>query len=203
MDAYIPNFGQYKPDRPGFVYNPNQDQYECQQGNKAILPLKKIASNNRPTLIKTYRSSSKDCRSCPLRSSCIGKSDFKKIDETIDKPYYDQMHQKMQTAKARRMLKLRQSTVEPVLGTLINFVAMRRIWTRGIQSANKFVLGAAIAYNLKKWLNFKNKKANSSQKKAFLSFYSLLSFLLSYISQTSVLLLETPGINHRISKLSF
>lgn len=33
---------------------------------------------------------------------------------------------------------------------------MRRIWTRGIRNANKFVLGAAIAYNLKKWLKWQD-----------------------------------------------
>lgn len=67
------------------------------------------------------------------------------------------MHQRLQSNYARRMKKLRSSTVEPVLGTLINFTGLRRIWTRGIQQANKFMLGAAIAYNLKKWLKFKPK----------------------------------------------
>jgi len=42
IDAYIPNFGQYKPEREGFVYNAAQYQYECIQegGNKAILRFK-------------------------------------------------------------------------------------------------------------------------------------------------------------------
>ena len=56
------------------------------------------------------------------------------------------------------MKKLGHSTVEPVLGTLINFMGLRRIWTRGTANANKFMLGAAIAYNLKKWLNYDQKK---------------------------------------------
>ena len=59
------------------------------------------------------------------------------------------------------MKKIRSSTVEPVLGTLINFRGMRRIWTRGLAAANKFMIGAAIAYNLKKWMNYKNPKRNS------------------------------------------
>jgi hypothetical protein len=37
---------------------------------------------------------------------------------------------------------------------------MKRICTRGIENANKCMLGAAIAYNLKKWINFKVKKVN-------------------------------------------
>jgi hypothetical protein len=37
-------------------------------------------------------------------------------------------------------------------GTLINYRGMRKINTRGIESANKAMLMAAIAYNLKKWM---------------------------------------------------
>ena len=68
------------------------------------------------------------------------------------------MHERLQSSYAKKMKKLRQATVEPVLGTLINFMGIRRIWTRGLKSANKFMLGAAIAYNLKKWLNHQDLK---------------------------------------------
>ena len=114
--------------------------------------------------MKVYRSSSKDCGTCPLRSKCIGKSDFKKIDDSIDKPLYDRMHQRLQTHKAKRMKKLRSSTVEPVLGTLVNFLNMRRVNTRGIQQSNKCMLMAAIAYNLKKLLKFITRKVQTDVK---------------------------------------
>jgi hypothetical protein len=55
-----------------------------------------------------------------------------------------------------------QATVEPVLGTLINFMGIRRIWTRGLKNANKFMLGAAVAYNLKKWLNYTEQKRKTA-----------------------------------------
>lgn len=155
--GYIPNFGQYKPEREGFIYNPEKDQYECIRsgGHKAILPYKCTGANSNGYLQKTYRSSETDCKTCPLKTQCICKSNFKKLDESIDKPLYDEMHQRLQIDKAKRLKKLRSSTVEPVLGTLINFMGMRRIWTRGIAGATKFMLGAAIAYNLKKWLRYK------------------------------------------------
>lgn len=163
LTGYIPNFGQYKPLREGFIYNAEKDQYECVQagGNKAVLPHKRTAANSNGYVMRTYRSSEKVCKQCPLKRTCIGKSNFKKLDESIDKPYYDQMHERMQTRKAKLYKKLRSSTVEPVLGTLINFMGMRRIWTRGIKQANKFMLCAAIAYNLKKWLNYQPKKLNA------------------------------------------
>lgn len=158
ITGYIPNFGQYKNSREGFIYNELLDRYECQLGNRALLTFKKVSTYHGKNQMKRYSSSSKDCRNCPLRSTCIGKADFKSITETVDKALYDQMHERLQTAKAKRMKKLRSSTVEPVLGTLINFTGMRRIWTRGIQQATKFMLGAAIAYNLKKWLKHAPKK---------------------------------------------
>jgi hypothetical protein len=114
--------------------------------------------------MKVYRSSSKDCGKCPLRSVCIGKSDFKKIDDTIDKEYYDRMHARLQTPKAKRLKKLRSSTVEPVIGTLINYLAMKRVNTRGIEQANKCMIMAAVAYNLKKLLKFKTNKVSTLAK---------------------------------------
>jgi hypothetical protein len=159
ITGYIPNFGQYKNSREGFIYNKELDRYECQRGNRAIIPFRKITTDSKGYTKKIYRSTNEKCKNCPLRSTCIGKSDFKKMDDSIDKPFYDEMHERLKTSKAKWMKKLRSSTVEPVLGTLINFGGMRRIWTRGIKGANKFMLGAAIAYNLKKYMKFINKKS--------------------------------------------
>jgi len=41
-------------------------------------------------------------------------------------------------------------------------MGLRRIWTRGIKSANKFMLGAAIAYNLKKYMNYQEQKRKTA-----------------------------------------
>lgn len=162
IDAYIPNFGQYKNAREGFIYNKEKDQYECIRGNKAILPFKKIRKSHDSYEMKTYRSSETVCKNCPLRKVCIGeKTFFKKIEHSIDKPLYDKMHKKMQTTYARQIMRKRSSTVEPVLGTLINFTNMKRINTRGIVQANKHIMMAALTYNLKKYLRFISFKAAS------------------------------------------
>ena len=159
ITGYIPNFGQYKPEREGFAYHPEGDYYSCPE-NKRV-EFKKVKDNNGYPA-KEYRTSRKDCVDCPLRSTCICKSTEKKIVDTFDKPYYDKMHERMQTSYARKMKKLRQSTVEPVLGTLINFLAMKRINTRGIKLANKCLIMAAVAYNIKKLMKFKTTKVLSN-----------------------------------------
>jgi transposase len=163
IDAWIPNFGQYKYEREGFFYNEELDQYECtsEGGNHAILPFKKQSITTKGHEMKSYRSSETVCKTCPLREQCIGsKTAFKKINHTIHKPLYDRMHRKLSDHKAyhRWLVKRRSSTVEPVLGTLINYHNMRRINSRGMDQARKHVLMAALTYNLKKYLKFTTRK---------------------------------------------
>ena len=152
ITGYIPNAGGYKKDREGFEYDEQNDEYVCPQGNKLVY--KKDVLGRAGRYRKVYYSSSKDCSQCPLRSQCIGKSLIKKITIAIDKPLYDKMQARMETPKGKRMMKVRQSTVEPVLGTLINFLGMKRVNTIGIKQAGKCMLMAALAYNLKKLLKF-------------------------------------------------
>jgi transposase len=167
IDAYIPNHGQYKSEREGFIYNAEKDQYECTKagGKQAVLSYKGIRTDSKGYEKKTYRSSETVCGKCSLRAQCCGvKTKFKKIDDSIDKPYYDRMHQKLKNKAtyAKRISKIRSRTVEPVLGTLINFLNMRRINTRGMAQANKHVLMAALCYNLKKLMHFSRPKAKSN-----------------------------------------
>ncbi|WIH96703.1 transposase [Empedobacter falsenii] len=76
--------------------------------------------------------------------------------ESIYKPLYDKMHEKLTQNKAyhRRLVKRRSATVEPVLGTLINSFNLKRINSRGMAQANKHVLMSSLSYNLKKYLRF-------------------------------------------------
>jgi len=70
----------------------------------------------------------------------------------------------------------RQSTVEPVFGTLTQFMGLRKINTIGIQQANKVMHMSAIAYNLKKYLKFIVKKVKIDTK-AMGHLFSLLNSL--------------------------
>ena len=161
IDAYIPNTGRYKPTREGFEYDPGNDRYLCTQGNKAILLFKTITADKNGHFRKEYRSSTANCISCTLKTVCIGKNSSKKITDVLDKTYYDQMHEKMQTRYAKKLSKIRKSTVEPVLGTLINFLSMRRVNSKGIKQASKHVLMAALCYNLKKYMKYVQRKVKT------------------------------------------
>jgi len=71
------------------------------------------------------------------------------------------------------MKRLRQATVEPVLGTLVNFLGMRWVNTRGISLANKCLLMAAVCYNLKRLLKWIQEEGQNSRE-ALVKCFSVL-----------------------------
>ena len=159
INGWIPNFGQYKPEREGFIFNENENRYECQRGNRALLPYKST-HERRNYKMMIYRSSVEICKSCTLKNECCGeKSKSKKISHSIYYQEYARQHNKLTSNDkyAKRMSRLRSSTVEPVLGTLLNFMGMKKVYSRKIAQAEKHVLMAALCYNLKKMLKFKGK----------------------------------------------
>ncbi len=149
IKGYIPNFGRYKGQRKGFIYQSNEDYYQCSQGK--VLPFKGLKRTQRG-YFKEYRSSTVDCKGCPLRKKCIGKGSQKQLLDTVDKPYFVRMEKRLRTRYAQHLKKRRQATVEPVLGSLIEYGGLKKIRTKGIQQADKCMLLAATAYNLKKWM---------------------------------------------------
>jgi len=150
ITGYIPSRGIYNYERDGFTFNAEGEYYECGNGKRLTYRGTQFDGGY---FMKRYLVSRKECTGCPFMEQCTahGKK-ITQIRETIDKPYYDRMHVRMQTRKAGILMKLRQSTVEPVIGTLVNFLGIKRVNTKGLSQANKCLTMAAIAYNLKKML---------------------------------------------------
>lgn len=161
LKSFIPPHGTYKGGPEGFKYNRQQDHYICPQGE--IIPFKKVFKDYRTaTLKKEYRSSTKQCKGCPLKAECLGKTaKEKKFSVTYYKEEYDRNIERIESKQGRYMKAKRQSTVEPVFGTLTQFMGLRKINTIGLQQANKVMHLSAIAYNLKKYLKFIQKRVKS------------------------------------------
>jgi len=151
--GYIPNQSgcRSRESRHGFTYEKQQDRYICPEGKYLTFHHFKKAEN--ANTHKIYRTSVKDCRDCPFKSTCANLQGFKVFKDSVAKDLYIEMQERMQTEQGRRARKLRQSTVEPVLGTLVNFTGMSQVNTKGIKLANKCMIMAAVAYNLKKLVN--------------------------------------------------
>ena len=163
--AYIPTISGYKPKKDGFTYSEKEDCYTCSQGIK--LPFRGVKKEkNRKTLTKQYRSTLADCRGCPLKEECCKKANYKEVSHSFDKLYYDKAYRLLNTRKGKQKMRLRAKTVEPVWGTLLDFRRMRKVYTKGNDLANKQLLMAATAYNLKKLLGFSPIKSTAKAIKA-------------------------------------
>lgn len=175
LKSYIPPHGTYKGGPTGFIYNESEDSYTCPQGEK--IPYKKEFRDIRTqTLKKEYRSSTKQCRGCPIYNQCIGKTaKEKKFSVTYYRAYYERNNKRVQSKLGRYMKGKRQSTVEPVFGTLTQFMGLSKINTKGLANANKVMHLSAIAYNLKKYLKFIQKRTKSIAKTQRVMFHWLIT----------------------------
>jgi hypothetical protein len=162
ISAFIPPHGTYTGGPKDFTYHREEDYWLCPQGKKAIFRMETINTKSNHGRYKLYRTSSKDCQDCPLKQSCIGKQKEKSISVTCFRDEYERAIARVHTPWGRRMKRLRQAIVEPVLGTLLNYRAMRKVNTRGLELAHKCMLLAAMAYNLQKFLRFTPKTSQTA-----------------------------------------
>ncbi|WP_236536193.1 IS1182 family transposase, partial [Tenacibaculum maritimum] len=169
--SYIPPHGTYKGCPDGFTYDKQKDHFTCSRG--IIIPFKKVFLDHRTkTKKKEYRASKKVCLDCPLRKQCLKKLQEKRITITYYREEYERNNSRIKSPLGRKMKATRQSTVEPVFGTLTQFMGLRKINTIGLIQANKVMHMAAIAYNLKKYLNFITKKVKSDHRVSFLILFN-------------------------------
>ena len=87
----------------------------------------------------------------------------------------------------------RQSTLEPIFGTLTQFMGLDKVNTLGLEPAIKSMHLSAVTYNLKKYLNFVQKRTKSGAGYLALSFSAKkpLRISVNYI-------LKAPDIDHSI-----
>ncbi|MCZ2395490.1 MAG: transposase [Chitinophagales bacterium] len=95
----------------------------------------------------------------------------------------------------RRLIKRRSATVEPVLGTLINFMNLKRVYTRGMAAANKHTLMSALCYNLKKLLKFNSRKIKIQQIALQKPLEKLRSYLISIHSPAFRSIISMVALN--------
>ncbi|MDB4927299.1 MAG: transposase [Mucilaginibacter sp.] len=67
---------------------------------------------------------------------------------------FDEMHKRMKDDYGKQMMTIRKSTVEPIIRNLVEYFGIRKVNTIGIKLANKCMIMAGIAYNLKKLIKY-------------------------------------------------
>ncbi len=171
LKSFIPPNGTYRGGPENFVYDQNEDHYVCPQG-KVIPFTKEFLDGRTQTRKKEYRARKHICTGCPIREQCLGRSaQEKKFSVTYYREEYQRNIERVNGPQGRYMKGKRQSTVEPVFGTLTQFMELRKINTLGLAQANKAIQQSAIAYNIKKYLKFSGKRTKSGAGMLALSIF--------------------------------
>lgn len=143
----------YKVEHVGFTYDAPRDRYTCQQGS--YLTFDKVFVDAQGNPKKRYMAKAAECKCCTLAVHCKGKkAREKRLHHTPYKAHYERMLARLATRIGQRMRRLRASTVEPVLGSLITYYGLCQISKKGQAGAAKVMYAAAMAHNLKKCLRF-------------------------------------------------
>ena len=182
IKSYIPPHGTYKGGPEGFSYNKENDSWVCVQGKE--IPFTKVyyeKKNN--TKKKEYRARKHVCIDCPIRSKCLKSAQEKRITITYYKEEYDRGIARVKSKRGRYMKSKRQSTVEPVFGTLTQFMGLRKVNTKGIKNANKIMMMSAMAYNLKKLLKFTKNRVETAVKEQRNTCATILSAIRAVLKQ--------------------
>jgi hypothetical protein len=136
IKGFIPPHGGYKLERKGFTYNYQTDSYICSQGTR--LPFNKTFTDKEGNPKKRYMSKASDCKDCPFRKSCIpGTAREKRLHHTYYKAEYDRMLDRLSTKAGKQAMRKRAATVEPVLGSLIEYYGLRKISVKKREGATK------------------------------------------------------------------
>ncbi|MGK7369297.1 MAG: IS1182 family transposase [Candidatus Halalkalibacterium sp. M3_1C_030] len=179
LTSFIPPHGTYKGGPDGFTYHQEGNYYLCKNNKKLLF--KGTKRNVKGILDDHYATRRRDCIACPFKEECKGKSHEKRIRVTHFRAEYERAISRVKSKRGRYMKAKRQSTVEPVFGTLTQFLGMRKVNTRGLRQANKILLMAAVAYNIKKYLKFTNKIALTNVNEAKLAALYFISRFLAII----------------------
>lgn len=157
ITGWIPVFGKYKPEIAGFPYDKQADRYTCPMGNP--LSFKGFDCTADGRLLRNYWAAPSDCRQCLAKPTCAPRSRCRKITHTAYDEQYRRAYARQNSRRGKQMRRLRQGTVEPVFGSLVQHYGLRRISVLGKSGAHKVMLLAAVAFNLRKYMKFKPAKA--------------------------------------------
>jgi transposase len=155
---WIPIPGGCQNGVEGFTYDEQQDVYMCRQGKILKTGGRKV-DDGKGNLVKKYFSKASECAQCIFKQSCIGeKGKLKKVQHTIYRNHIEQAKERMESKVGKFFRQKRSSTIEPVIGSLLEFNNMKKLLTKGLKQANKTMLCAAISYNLKKFMKWTIRK---------------------------------------------
>ena len=151
IDVYLPKSETSNNQAKGlfgkrdFIYHPDEDEYECPAGERAIY---RFSREEGGKLIRRYWTS--ECINCEMKSQCTtGK--YRRISRWEHEAVLDDLEDRMN--QAPEMMKARRETVEHPFGTLKLWMGYTHFQMRTLERVSAEMSLHVLAYNMKRVIN--------------------------------------------------
>ncbi|MEH7571424.1 transposase, partial [Cytobacillus firmus] len=133
-----------------FIYKRETDTYTCP--NQKELTFTHLMSQGE-LYYKTYSAKTKDCKVCPFRDKCFGKTASRRtISRPIAHELLEENIQRTKTKEYKLVQKLRRVWCEGSFGTMKIKHNLYKTYKRGIEKIYEQCLFSALALNLKRMI---------------------------------------------------
>ena len=128
-----------------FIYQPQDDEYECPAGERAIY---RFTREEKGKMIRRYWSSA--CTRCAMKSKCTtGK--YRRISRWEHEAILDTVEARLD--QAPEIMKLRRSTVEHPFGTIKSWMGATHFQMKTLNRVSTEMSLHVLAYNMKRVIN--------------------------------------------------
>jgi len=154
----VPNKEKQQKDRgfylhSDFTYNEKEDYYIC-PNQQTLTKSNSVITKNNGTKSFVYRAGTKICKSCPLRDNCIPKNTpYKRVMRLEYSDVVLKHKEKMQTDRAKKLIKQRGSIVEHPFGTIKQHLGWSHFLVRGKEKVSGENALIMFTYNFRRLLN--------------------------------------------------
>ena len=142
-----------------FTYMPEGDVYHCPQGKE--LRRRGTEHPRVGVLHHVYSAKTADCRGCAFRTKCCAGTSPRRIYRLENAPAVTAFAEKMQTAAAQAIYRLRGMVAEFPHAWLKAKIGLRQFRVRGLRKVRCEALWACLAYNLAQWVRLRWKCQNA------------------------------------------
>lgn len=153
-----------------FEYDVSADVYHCPQGK--ILTPRSISKKDGYI---TYRSTTKDCKTCPLRGKCLSKSSATKtVQRHVWQSYLDEVELIRHTQYHSQYYALRKQTIERNFGDGKEQYGLRYTRYRGLNKVQDHMYLLFASMNIKKIALWSSRRSSTSFLNPLISLMKLL-----------------------------
>jgi transposase len=164
-----------------FTYDKEQDIVICPLGNKMTKHREKVSAGTTYSVYKCY-----DCANCKLQPICVPKAQCRESHVSEYHEIMEQMHLKMRTAEATKILRSRKGIIEHVFGTIDYLMHFNGFKLRGNAKVMIEMYIYCTAYNLKRLFNLRRIRPLNNGRGIISQFCKFYFFLYCIIVKSMI-----------------